>query len=201
MENLKEQLKKMHSGTELYSPVLGKVKLIYPSIEECPEYSYMILVEKDGSYYEFLPDGRLYDYEDAQQMLFISEPKVDVTYGDIKMKQSEFYYCETLCVDSWDAWLFQYCDDGEGNITSNRHSINCGFNSAYKFPKLGEYDECEHYYFKSLNVIVSWDEIENGEMRNLRKATPEEIEFMKDFMKTQGWIYSDLSKRFSIDID
>ena len=139
MENLKEQLKKIHRGTELYSPVLGKVKLIYPSIEECPEYSYMILVEKDNSYYEFLPDGRLYDYEDAQQMLFISKPKVDVTYKDIKMKQSEFYYCETLCEDGWAAWLFQYFKDYEGNVTSNYHSIYCGDGSAYKLPKLGEY--------------------------------------------------------------
>ena len=117
------------------------------------------------------------------------------------MKQSEFYYCETLFIDGWAAWLFQYCKDNKGNVTSNYHSIYCGDGSAYNFPKLGEYGECEHYYFNDIRIIVSQDEIENGEMRNLRKATPEEIEFMKEFMKTKGWKYSELFKRFLPDID
>lgn len=194
-KDLREQLEKMHSGTELYSPVLGKVKLVQPSLEERNEY--WIMVEKNGSYYEFEPDGRLYDYEDAQQMLFIPAPSED---NKSTMVDGKFYYCECLNMrGGWDVWLFNYYENGEGNMTSNYVSVCCGDGSASKLLKYWEFEECDYFAGVGSRVTDN-EEFESGEARNLREATPEEIEFMKNYLETKGLRYSKFGK-FERDSD
>ena len=112
--------------------------------------------------------------------------------------EKEFYYCECYNGNTWDAWLFNCFDDGEGNVTSYRFCICCGPNSVEKFPKLGEYSECKYFYYGTKRVIQN--EIDAGKMRNLRKATPEEIEFMIDFLKTKDYIYFESLKMFLPDV-
>lgn len=180
MKDLREQLEKMHSGTELYSPVLGKVKLVRPSLEERDEY--WIMVEKNGSYYEFEPDGRLYNYEDAEQMLFIPTPDKD---NKSSMVDGKFYYCECSMMGGWEAWLFNYCENGEGHMTSNYVSICCGDGSASTPPKCWEFEKCDCFPGIGSRVVDNED-FETGEARNLREATPEEIEFMKNYVKSIG---------------
>lgn len=178
-KDLREQLEKMHSGTELYSPVLGKVKLVRPSLEERNEY--WIMVEKNGSYYEFEPDGRLYDYEDAEQMLFIPAPNED---NKSTMVDGKFYYCECLNTKGgWDAWLFKYYESGEGHMTSNHVCICCGDGSVSIPLKDWGFEECDYFPNNGSMVTVNED-FETGEARNLREAIPEEIEFMKNYMKS-----------------
>lgn len=184
MKDLREQLEKMHSGTELYSPVLGKVKLVRPSLEEREEY--WIMVEKNGSYFEFEPDGRLYDYEDAEQMLFIPDQAAPDKDNKSSMVDGKFYYCECLNTGGgWDAWLFNYYENGEGHVTSNYVSICCGDGSARTSPKCWKFEECDCFPCNGSRVVHN-EEFETGEARNLREATPEEIEFMKNYVKLKG---------------
>ena len=193
-KDLREQLEKMHKGTELYSPVLGKVKLIHPSLEE--RNKYWIMVEKNGSYYEFMPDGSLYDYEDAEQMLFIPEQESLDKGNKSIMVDGKCYYCECLNTrDYWDVWLFNYCENGKGNITSNYGSICCGDGSASKPLKNWKFEECD-YFLSNGSMITDNEDFEVGEARNLREATPEEIEFMKNYLETKGLRYSEAFKGF-----
>lgn len=160
------------------------------------DYPIYIDWKDENSYFEQL-DCNLFPeitFENSPQVIEkgkiykMYESKVDANYGD------NFYYCECYSGNTWDAWLFKCFDDGEGNVTSYRFCICCGPDSVEKFPKIGEYSECEYFYYSTKHIIQN--EIDAGKMRNLRKATLEEIEFMIDFLKTEDFIYHDLFKMF-----
>ena len=82
--NLVEILKDCPSGTKLYSPALGEVDFV-DILEDC---TYNIRVKGECGTFHFTPQGKLFNTEQGECILFPSKDQRD--WSKFKPKQHKF---------------------------------------------------------------------------------------------------------------
>ena len=110
--NLVEILKDCPEGTKLYSPVLGEVDFV-DILEDC---TYNIRVKGECGTFHFTPQGKLFNTEQGECILFPSKDQRD--WSKFKVKKPKF---DPNTLKPFDKVLVKYNDTGRWKCAFYSH--------------------------------------------------------------------------------
>ena len=148
--NLVEILKNCPSGTKLYSPALGEVDFV-DILEDC---TYNIRVKGECGTFHFTPQGKLFNTEQGECILFPSKDQRD--WSKFKPKQHKF---DPNTLKPFDKVLVRYNDTGRwkcafyshGSIIYKYTTANSGYMYCIPYNEetkhlLGTTEEVSEFY-------------------------------------------------------
>ena len=148
--NLVEILKDCPSGTKLYSPALGEVDFV-DILEDC---TYNIRVKGECGTFHFTPQGKLFNTEQGECILFPSKDQRD--WSKFKPKQHKF---DPNTLKPFDKVLVKYNDTGRwkcafysyGSIIYKYTTANSGYMYCIPYNEetkhlLGTTEEASEFY-------------------------------------------------------
>ena len=148
--NLVEILKNCPSGTKLYSPALGEVDFV-DILEDC---TYNIRVKGECGTFHFTPQGKLFNTEQGECILFPSKDQRD--WSKFKPKQHKF---DPNTLKPFDKVLVRYNDTGRwkcafyshGSIVYKYTTANSGYMYCIPYNEetkhlLGTTEEVSEFY-------------------------------------------------------
>ena len=148
--NLVEILKDCPSGTKLYSPALGEVDFV-DILEDC---TYNIRVKGECGTFHFPPQGKLFNTEQGECILFPSKDQRDSS--KFKPKQHKF---DPNTLKPFDKVLVKYNDTGRwkcafyshGSIIYKYTTANSGYMYCIPYNEetkhlLGTTEEASEFY-------------------------------------------------------
>ena len=148
--NLVEILKDCPSGTKLYSPALGEVDFV-DILEDC---TYNIRVKGECGTFHFTPQGKLFNTEQGECILFPSKDQRD--WSKFKPKQHKF---DPNTLKPFDKVLVRYNDTGRwkcafyshGSIIYKYTTANSGYMYCIPYNEetkhlLGTTEEVSEFY-------------------------------------------------------
>ena len=148
--NLVEILKDCPSGTKLYSPALGEVDFV-DILEDC---TYNIRVKGECGTFHFTPQGKLFNTEQGECILFPSKDQRD--WSKFKVKKPKF---DPNTLKPFDKVLVRYNDTGRwkcafyshGSIIYKYTTANSGYMYCIPYNEetkhlLGTTEEASEFY-------------------------------------------------------
>ena len=148
--NLVEILKDCPSGTKLYSPALGEVDFV-DILEDC---TYNIRVKGECGTFHFTPQGKLFNTEQGECILFPSKDQRD--WSKFKVKKPKF---DPNTLKPFDKVLVKYNDTGRwkcafyshGQIIYKYTTANSGYMYCIPYNEetkhlLGTTEEASEFY-------------------------------------------------------
>ena len=148
--NLVEILKDCPSGTKLYSPALGEVDFV-DILEDC---TYNIRVKGECGTFHFTPQGKLFNTEQGECILFPSKDQRD--WSKFKVKKPKF---DPNTLKPFDKVLVKYNDTGRwkcafyshGSIIYKYTTANSGYMYCIPYNEetkhlLGTTEEASEFY-------------------------------------------------------